>query len=382
LYRRELKTKAIYTQFAFDISPATTLSVGGRYTKDSGHYIASNRTFLGAAGLPTAGQFDSGPCSAGLATYDNFNATACTGEQSLESSSPSWTVTVDHRLSDKTMIYGTTRRGYIAGGFNNQAFSPATTGIARTFNPEKVTDLEFGLKSDWELGGRPIRTNLAAVFGKYKDQQRVQNGTTATGTTFTGVVNAGKSKYWALDLDAVYKATDHLDLTLGWNHINSEYTEFNAIVAIPGVFAFVDLKGKEMSQTPKNVINAAVTVHWPAADSVGEISSTLSGYHRSDTLSKDSPTFGGTTNASGLVVSIDPAQDFRQYDVLHGFTQLNFTTSWKQMFGSKFDAQLSVKNLTDELYELAASNQMLQFGYANYYYGNPREYSVSLRYSF
>ena len=32
----------------------------------------------------------------------------------------------------------------------------------------------MGIKSDWELAGRPIRTNLAGFYGSYKGQQRVR----------------------------------------------------------------------------------------------------------------------------------------------------------------------------------------------------------------
>ena len=39
----------------------------------------------------------------------------------------------------------------------------------------------------------------------------------------------------------------------GWNHIVSEYTKFDAIVNIPGKFAFVDLTDEPMPQTPKDV---------------------------------------------------------------------------------------------------------------------------------
>jgi outer membrane receptor protein involved in Fe transport len=381
-YTRELETQAIYSQFSYDLSDTLTATVGLRYTKDSGDYTTRNFLSFGTASEANWGEFTTGPCAVStISLYKNPDPVNCIAYMDMESSATSYNVTIENKISDGTLVYAASRGGYIAGGFNNQA-NPAATGIPFVFDPETVIDFEMGIKSDWLLAGRPIRTNLAGFYGSYEDQQRVQNGTTAAGVTFIGVVNAGASNYYGLDLEVTYEFTDMLIASLGWNYIKSEYTNFDAIVNIPGVYAFVDLQGEPMSRTPENVVTAALTANWPVGSSIGEISSTLSAFYRDESLAFDSPTVAGPVDASGELIGIDPARDFRQYDELESFTLLNFTTGWKKMFGSNFDASVWVKNLTDEEYNVSASNQMLQYGYATYWYGTPREYGVELRYSF
>ena len=381
LYTRDLESQAIYSQFSYDLSDTLTATVGLRYTKDKGDYTTRNFQSFGAASAGNWGSFTAGNCAASINLYKNPDPVKCIAYMDMDSSRTSYNVTIENKISDGTMVYAASRGGYIAGGFNNQA-NPAATGVPFVFDPETVIDFEIGIKSDWLLAGRPIRTNLDGFYGSYKGQQRVQNGTTAAGVTFTGVVNAGASNYYGLDLEVTYQLTDMLTASLGWNYIKSEYTNFNATVNIPGVFAFVDQQGEPMSRTPENVVTAALTANWPIGSNIGAISSTLSAFYRDATLAFDSPTVAGPVDASGELISIDPARDFRQYDELESFTLLNFTTGWNKMFGTNLGASVWVKNLTDEEYNVSASNQMLQFGYATYWYGTPREYGIELSYSF
>ena len=103
-----------------------------------------------------------------------------------------------------------------------------------------------------------------------------------------------------------------------------------------------------------------------------------------DTLHHDSPTYGCTPNAAGLCTAgpSSPAVDFRQFDKLPSYDLWNFTTEWKGIMGSSFDANIWVKNLTDKKYVTYGSNQMLQYGYATYTYGQPRQFGLNVRYNF
>lgn len=274
------------------------------------------------------------------------------------------------------MVYATLRGGYLVGGFNNQVALPE----GQTFKPERVTDVEFGSKSDWELLGGPIRTNAAVFYGTYKNQQRVQNGTTATGTTYIAVQNAGSSTFYGFDIDVTYEPVRALVLSATWNHIIAEYTNFDASLNIPGVVATIDLNGKQASQTPKDVLTASATLRWPVPAAIGDISSTYSYFWRAETLHHDSPTIAGPVGPDGHLTSI--TDDFTAYDRLPSFGLSNFSTDWKNIFGTKVDLSVWVKNLFDKDYYIYGSNQLLQFGYATYLLGDPRMYGANLRYNF
>ena len=386
-YNRETKSHAIYSQFSYDLTKELTATLGLRYSWDKGQYKATNRNGVGlniatrqtATGM-TWGSFFTGPCNPGLANYQNFNAVACTGEQSLKSQAPSFTFTLEDKFAERSMVYATLRGGYLVGGFNNQVYTAG--GFGQVFLPEKVVDFETGLKSDWDLWGRPIRTNLAVYYSNYKNQQRTQNGTTATGTTFTAVQNAGASTVYGFDLDATYEVTDNLELSASWNHVESEYTTFNAALNVPGVVVAVDLTGQPLSQTPRDRVNLSATVKWPLDSSVGKVSSTL-GYFWSDkTTTQDQPTFACVPVNGFCSAPTSAAVDFRQYDKLPAFDLWNFTTSWKGIMGSNFDANLWIKNITDKKYNTYAGNTSLLFGYVGNFWGAPREFGLNVRYNF
>jgi len=388
-YDRDFKSHAVYTQFSYDLSKEMTATLGLRYTWDRATYGIYNSTDAGAAIVANRigqGQYysDTGTCSPALAFYSDANLTKgiCHGTSSLKSQAPSFTFTLEDKYAENSMVYATMRGGYLVGGFNNN-INPVASGFPIVFKPEKVVDFETGIKSDWSLWGRLIRTNLAVFYINYKDQQRVNNGT-INGSTFIAVANAGSSNAYGLDLDVTYEATDNLELKASWNHIESEYTKFNGIINVPGKYAYVDLSGTQMAQTPKDQVSLSATAKWPLSSTMGQVSSTLGWSWTDKTTHHDSPTYNCTTNpvAGGQCVAIDPTQDFSAYDVLPAFDLWNFTTAWKNVMGSNFDANFWVKNLTDKKYKTYGSNQFLQFGYAAFNFGHPREVGLNVRYNF
>jgi outer membrane receptor protein involved in Fe transport len=60
----------------------------------------------------------------------------------------------------------------------------------------------------------------------------------------------------------------------------------------------------------------------------------------------------------------------------------NFTTAWKGIMGSNFDADFWIKNLMDKKYAVYNSPQQLQFGYYTELRGEPRTFGANLRYNF
>lgn len=382
-YKREFESQAIYSQFTVQITDIWTMTFGGRYTWDKGDYAANGYTVLGRANVDAIpwGVFSGPyPCSGALALYDDFDPVACTGTREFEDSAASGLLTFEGRFGDH-LAYVSTRHGYLVGGFNNNV----SVRQGQLFAPEQVDDLEIGLKSDWQLAGSPIRTNIALFYGQYTDQQRVQNGADPdTGATYISVGNAGSTTFYGLDLDVTYQPTENLTLTLGWNNVTAEYDEFEAplnMPNVPGGVQFIDLEGEQAAQTPKNIVTASATYVWPLGSHLGELSSSVSYSWRDDTTHHDSPSVictlvNGECRPENITTSFTDLDEIPAYDLV------NFSTSWRGVMGSPFDVRLWVKNVFDEEYEVYGSNQMAQFGYATYFYGNPREYGLNLRYNF
>src|SRR5665213_2957832 len=77
------------------------------------------------------------------------------------------------------MVYGTMRSGYRSGAINTQAVNVAVL-VAK---PEQVQDYELGVKSDWQVAGIPLRTDIALYETAYHNiqvQQTFPNVTLAT----------------------------------------------------------------------------------------------------------------------------------------------------------------------------------------------------------
>jgi len=382
VYQREFESKAIYSQFAFEVSDSTTVTFGARYTQDTGDYKQYARNaFPFIFGDPFNYYYspELGICGAAVPSYDNFNASECSGTRDLETSATSYTLTIENRVTDFTMIYGTLRKGYLVGGFNGNV----AVREGKVFEPEEVKDAEMGIKSDWDLFGRPIRTNFAFFMGQYENQQRVQNSITEEGTTYVAVANAGASKFYGWDLDISYDITDFLRTNVSWNHVTVTYDNFELGLNLPAKDgAYVDLQGEQLSQTPEDIVSVSATIDWPVADSVGYLSTTFGWYWRDDTTHHDAPTYDCELSLDGECRPENILEDFSKYDVLDSYSIVNLTTQWNNAMGSNFDVNLWVKNLTDEEYQVYGSNQALQFGYATYMYGTPREYGIDLRYNF
>ena len=383
---------AFYNQLSVALSDELTFTAGVRYTKDESKFKTHNLLAFPTTepdGLGPYGSFTYGFCDGSAAAYDNFDPVACTGTRETDSDFTSFSLSIENRFAERKMVYASLRTGYLVGGFNNQI----SVREGQVFGPEKVVSFEMGLKADWDAAGRPLRTNVAVFYGTYEDQQRVSNGVDARGVTFIAVQNASSSYFYGADIDVIYAPTDYFDLSLTYQHLIAEYNNYNASLSVPLITAAVDLEGEQLSQAPKHVFQAAATLELPLSPELGELSMTLSYFYRSDTFGADAPTIGGSCagNTPETPVTIctapgtfvpDSAQDFTAFDTLPSFGIFNLTAQWKGIAGTKFDADLWVKNLGDKEYLVDTNNQSLQFGWAAFLLGAPRTYGVRLRYTF
>src|ERR1019366_3782336 len=91
------------------------------------------------------------------------NPLTCT-YQSHQFQAPTWTVGLDYQITPDMLVYGKGSRGFKSGGFNgagNQTFPIQ-------YESEYVTDVEIGLKADWDIDGGKLRTNLDGFHDDYR----------------------------------------------------------------------------------------------------------------------------------------------------------------------------------------------------------------------
>jgi iron complex outermembrane receptor protein len=263
----ENSSYAAYAQATYSVTPSTRLTAGVRYTYDERHAYVATQTIqtpanattnaaLIAAGKPavlnTGGYTFEGItyngysqlCGLTNAQGKTFTLDQCARNINTSYHKPTWTLALDQDLWDGTMVYGTMRSGYRAGAINTQAVNVAVL----TAQPEQVLDYEIGIKSDWQVAGVPVRTNLAAyetVYHNIQVQQSLPNVTLATTTTggtcdqtaFNAgqclgtfndnvTLNAHTGRIYGVEWDVTALPTDWLTLNASGSYIDPRYTDY------------------------------------------------------------------------------------------------------------------------------------------------------------
>jgi len=363
IYETKRESFAIYSQISYDITDDITVTFGGRHNWDKGDIDLQYRSGI----LHNTGDFNAGTCVPGTNAYNiisffpNFNQAGCSASVSKKWNAPSWTFTLEDKVGPSSRIYFTTRGGYQAGGFNNLVREVQY----QTYDPEKVVDFEVGMKSDWDLAGRPVRTNFAGFYGKYNDMQRVENGAYANPPgLYVAVFNAGAATFYGLEFEGSIYLTDSLELGTSWTRVVAAYDRFQFPAV--GTTPTADLSGYPLAQTPRDTVSWNLIYTLPIPDTVGTVSTALSGFYRSPT------TFSDTSQGAA----------FDHFNRQGGYSVYNATADWKNIFNSHVDLGLFVRNLSDKLYANSINNQMGGLGLAWAFYGPPRTYGATLRYNF
>jgi iron complex outermembrane receptor protein len=261
---------------------------------------------------------------------------------------PTWTWAIEDRIGSKTFVYLTGRRGYKSGGFN--LLTPLQSQYSK-YQPEYVTDVEVGLKSDSSLFGFPIRSNVDAFHADYADIQRIV-AVQSSGITTAVVENAAAATIEGIELRSVARPTNLVELFLNYSYVNARYTRF--ISPLSG-----DLSGLTIPFTARNKVSVGASYRVPLARRLGEFSASAS-------YSYQSSTNGGP--------------DFAPSNEMAGYGLANLRVDWKRVMASNFDASLFVTNLTDKVYEVKESGTFNAYGVTGAVYGKPRIIGAQLRY--
>lgn len=206
-YQQSAKSYAAFAQADWNIVGGLTLSVGGRYLKDEKRACGGTGT-----GPRDARDFD----SALSVSYGACNAerTGSAGYIPGVDGTQSWTkftprVGLSYQWPD-LLVFASYAEGFRSGGFNGRGASPASFG---PYEPETVSNWEFGLKSEW-LDNR-LQINLSAFFMKYDDKQEDVVFPDPIAGTVTIVQNAASASINGFE--AEIKAIPLDGLTLGFN---------------------------------------------------------------------------------------------------------------------------------------------------------------------
>jgi iron complex outermembrane receptor protein len=316
-------------QYKFDFG--LRLFAGGRYTKEKKLYDATR-----IRGTPAAP----------VVNYD-------TGTQPgrFDKGVFTYRVGADMRFSDNVFAFGTVSTGFKSGAFQEQ---PSTAALARIPTaPEKVTNYEIGLKTDWF--DRRLRFNVSAFWMDYTDFQTIKVVPDASagplGTRLT--IDTADARIKGIETEFIVKPVEWFDASVRYTYLEPYFTRYvqTSSFDASGNPSFTDGAGNRLSRTPKHALVADVGVQTPK-QSWGSLRAAVTMDYQSDIYDNN----------------INSYTEYRRPRTL-------WDASITYDIDEHFSARLWVKNLTDVEYRIWQTNGG---SYQFVQYGPPRQIGVTL----
>ncbi len=340
-YTTETNSWSIFGQLEYDLTEQFTGIVGFRWIEEEkDHHYENNLV-------------DFQPGSTNRNGNPNVFLNAGTYDGTFDKSLWSARIQLDWRPNDDWLVYASWNRGVKGGGFNSPldltcldpvrcptGFEPLTDDLM-AFDEEMLDAYEIGFKSS--LFGGIARLNGAAFYYDYQDYQAFR----IVGLS-TFILNADAESH-GFELELQTSPLDGLDLLAGVGYVDVE---------IPGIdIGFGPIDSKPV-QSPDWTVNGMARYSWPA--------------------------FGGNLAVQGDFVyrsehffSLTQAEASTE----DGYVLANTRLSWTNE-GGNWEGAFFVKNVTDEEYLVQTFDLGSVLGMTEQYYGLPRWFGGSIRYSF
>lgn len=295
-----------------------------------------------------------------------------------KSDAPTWTVGLDWQITPDFFAYVATRRGYRTGGINTPNFGGRLIPY-QSFGPEKITDVELGIRSDWDLGGDiKLRFNASGFAGYYSGVQIALSGLiTQTGVCVVGadnpppispdgdcnsandpqsgtlLVNAGKSRVAGIDLDGRLAFGNRLAFTYAANFLD---TKTRSLAAPAAVQPYLTQQEIPFDLVAKTTYTLGLQYKLPLGGNLGELTANADYYHSSPLK------FVNTS--------------------LPAYGIVNARIEWRDLGGKPLDLSVYSTNLFGKSYAAIGAVSGAALGFNSAIYGPPRQYGLSLRYRF
>jgi len=324
----DTESKALFLQTTYNITDAAALTGGIRYTEDNKAYS------------PT--QFIQWSHPALIPPQPPTNAVVIPPATNyLDFSKTTYKLGFDYHYTDNIMSYLSYSTGFKSGGFvqRNQAPRPKLP----TFNPEEVSVIEAGFKSN--LFNGKLRLN-GSIFKS--DYENIQVKVVELLGFAPITANAAEGEITGLELEFKALMTNALTIVGGVGYMDAKYTRLDANLAD------ISLDSK-FANTPEQSANASII--YDHESGWGLISSRLDWSYRSDVYNnaENTPAF--------------------QQDKLN---LLNASITYRQpeTGGMNWYITLSIRNLTDEEY-IVSGEASRNFGNITATFARKRQWYLS-----
>ena len=360
-FHQSLDSIAVYGQGTVDLSRfahGLSFTAGYRYTWDTPNLteqIFQIYSPLNVIGVPPGQYCALAPSANPNVTVDLAN---CVLTARARFNAPNWNLSLNEQVNDHVMVYLASRHGYKSGGFNTEVTDPDFF----TFGSEKLTDIEPGVKSEFNIGQMAVRLNADIFYDWYKNLQ-LSNTVFFDGQPASIIETSGpdglpsKAHIYGGELNLVVLPVPSMTVTLNYGYTKGVYDHFLELTAEG---AIQDLSGTSFTGIPENTLSLTDTWRLPINSQWGNVSLTGAWSYRS----------GYNLSLDGLAASQVAA-----------YSLFDARLDWRGIAGKPIDASLFVKNIGNYTYPLGFVNGDA-FGFNSRFFGEPRTYGVGLTYRF
>jgi iron complex outermembrane receptor protein len=346
------RTQAVFLQGTYDLGGMSDMleglkfTAGARYTWD----YTSNSNFQ---------TVDIGPFPSFVPIPGGHIVIPCNPciYQSHQFQAPTWTAGLDYQITPDTLLYVKGSRGFKSGGYNGAGSPP----FPIKYESEYVTDVEVGMKADWDIEGVKLRTNVDAFHDVYRNAQRavgvlLQLVPPPSPKQATTLIANGDATIEGLEFEGTVIPFDGLQLTASWSYVHARYDKFN----IPSVG---DARDLPYPFTPKNKFGFTGRYRLPfVPEEYGTVNLLASYVHT-----------GRTQYATA---------DIEPFGNEPGYGLVDLGVQWDDVFGQPIDASFFMTNAADNLVKLGNYGIYTSTGTVSVVYNEPRMWGFKLKYRF
>lgn len=361
-YQQTKESYAPFAQATYDLGDLNSalaglnVTLGARYTFDETEGDASIRQ-LAAGALPL--------------TDASFTA-------EVESSSLTYTAGLDYKIGN-SMVYGKLSRGYKTGGISTIAVNPRNY----TYDPEYVTSVEFGQKSEFVLANIPMRLNTALYYTEYEDKQVSAPDAFVDPNEPSFVPKLGQANFnvadaWVggVELDLTAQLTESLVLVGSYAYTEAQYDKFSFVYE--GATPQRDCTGEDIESgntvelscvpfptVPEHQYSVSLRYLFPFDPGIGDVEASLSYAWVDEQYS-----------AYASAPEAEPGAWLPDYDLI------NASLRWDRINGSNVSLQVYGSNLANNKYRVSNSNQWNLTYMQSVMYSEPRKIGLEVSYDF
>ena len=330
---------AVYGDWTFDLTDTLKLDAGIRYTDEDKHAVVLNRGYSDG-------------------TYTTPISVAADFDKTINFKNTSPKISLDYQATPEVMMYASFSRGFKSGGYNIRAQATAVPRSAEPFKDEQVDSFEVGSKMS--LLDESLFLNVAAFYNDYQDIQLSvftaydSNGDGTNDAFFGDFTNAGKGTAKGLEFEYQWLPAEGWLVSGNLAYLKTRYDKY--------IFQGLNIANEqEFTNAPEK--SGAVNVEYnTAVGDGGNLAFRVGFTYQSHVVA--------TTEVTR---SADPITQ-------GGYGLLNAGVIWRT--GKDWMFSLQGTNLTDKEYRTTGYNINSALGVFTGFYGPPRQYTLTARYSF